>query len=84
MVWAPPIKNTGYTYDLLPSAIHHIVNFSLSRGYFSDILKKACVPPLTKNENLDNNNVKNIRLVNNLRFLGKIIKKCVFLYYISM
>ena len=37
----PPIKNTGYTYDLLPSAIHHIVNFSLSRDYFLDILKKA-------------------------------------------
>ena len=46
--------------DLLLPAIHHIVNLSLSQGYFPDVLKKACVTPLIKNENLDNDNIKNL------------------------
>ena len=65
--------------DLLLPAIHHIVNLSLSLGYFPDVLKKACVTPLIKNETLDNDNIKNFRPVSNLPFLGKIIEKCVFL-----
>ena len=65
--------------DLLLPAIHHIVNLSLSLGYFPDVLKKACVTTLIKNENLDNDNMKNFRPVSNLPFLGKIIEKCVFL-----
>ena len=65
--------------DLLLPAIHHIVNLSLSLGYFPDVLKKACVTPLIKNENLDDDNIKNFRPVSNLPFLGKIIEKCVFL-----
>ena len=64
--------------DLALPAIHHIVNLSLSLSYFPDILKKACVTPLIKNENLDNDNNKNFRPVRNLPFLGKIIEKCVF------
>ena len=51
----------------------------MSLGYFPDVLKKACVTPLIKNENLDNNNIKNFRSVSNLPFLGKLIEKCVFL-----
>ena len=43
--------------DLLLPAIHHIANLSLSQGYFPDVLKKACVTPLIKNENLDNDNI---------------------------
>ena len=65
--------------DLLLPAIHHIVNLSLSQGYFPDVLKKACVTPLIKNENLDYDNIKNFRPVSNLPFLGKLIEKCVFL-----
>ena len=65
--------------DLLLPAIHHIVNLSLSQGYFPDVLKKACVTPLIKNENLDNDNIKNFRPVSNLPFLDKLIEKCVFL-----
>ena len=65
--------------DLLLPAIHHIVNLSLSLGYFPDFLKKACVTPLIKKENLDNDNIKHFRPVSNLPFLGKIIEKCVFL-----
>ena len=65
--------------DLLLPAIHHIVNLSLSLVYFPDVLKKACVTPLIKNESLDNDNIKNFRPVSNLPFLGKIIEKCVFL-----
>ena len=41
--------------------------------------KKACVTPLIKNENLDNDNIKTFRPLSNLPFLGKIIEKCVFL-----
>ena len=37
--------------DLFLPAIQHIVNFSLSLGDFPDVLKKACVTPLIKNEN---------------------------------
>ena len=51
----------------------------MSLGYFPDVLKNACVTPLIKNENLDNDNIKNFRPVSNLPFLGKIIEKCVFL-----
>ena len=65
--------------DLLLPAIHHTVNLSLSQGYFPDVLKKACVTPLIKNENLDYDNIKNFRPVSNLPFLGKLIEKCVFL-----
>ena len=65
--------------DLSLPAIHHIVNLSLSLGYFPDVLKKACVTTLIKNETLDNDNIKNFRYVSNLPFLGKIIEKCVFL-----
>ena len=65
--------------NLLLPAILHIVNLSLSLGYLPDFLKKACVSPLIKNENLDNDNIKNFRPESNLPFLGKIIEKCVFL-----
>ena len=51
----------------------------MSQGYFPNVLKKACVTPLIKNENLDNDNIKNFRPVSNLPFLGKLKKKCVFL-----
>ena len=64
--------------DLLLPAIHHII-LSLSLDYFPDVLKKACVTPLIKNENLNNDNIKNFRPVSNMPFLGKIIEKCVFL-----
>ena len=65
--------------DLLLPAIHHIVNLSLSLGSFCDVLKKASVTPLIKNENLDYDNIKSFRPVSNLPFLGKVIEKCVFL-----
>ena len=42
-------------------------------------IKKECVTPLIKHENLDNDNVKNFRPKCNWPFLGKIIQKCVFL-----
>ena len=51
----------------------------MSLHYFPDVLKKACVTPLIKNESLDYDNIKNFRPVSNLPFLGKIIEKCVFL-----
>ena len=63
--------------DLILPAIHHIANLSLSLGYFPDALKKACVTPLIKNENLDKDNIKNFRPVSDLRFLGKIIEKSI-------
>ena len=43
--------------DSLLPAIHPIVNLSLNQRYFPDVLKKACVTPLIKNENLDNDTV---------------------------
>ena len=58
--------------NLLLPAIHHIVNLSLNQDYFPDVLKKACVTPLIKNENLDNDNIKNFRPAGNLPFLGKV------------
>ena len=57
--------------DLLLPAIHHIVNLSLSLGYFPDVLKKTCVTPLIKNENLDNDNIKNFRPLAICLFLAK-------------
>ena len=57
--------------DLLLPAIHHIVNLSLSLGYFPDVFKKACVTPLIRNENLDNDDIKNFKPVINLPFLAK-------------
>ena len=56
--------------DLLLPAIHHIVNLSLSLGYFPGVLKKACAILLIKNENLDID-IKNFRPVSNLPFLDK-------------
>ena len=53
-----PTRFVKKCIDLLLHATHHIVNLSLSLGYFPDVLKKACVTPLTKNENLDNDNIK--------------------------
>ena len=73
-----PISILKKCIDLLLPAIHHIVNLSLSLGYFPDVLKKTCATPLIKNENLDNDNIKNFRPVSNLPFLGKISEKCVF------
>ena len=64
--------------DLLLLAIHHIVNLSLSQAYFPDVLKKACVTLLNKNESLDNDNIKIFRPVSNLPFLGKLLEKSVF------
>ena len=64
--------------DLLLPAIHHIVNLSLSLGCFPDVLKKACVTPLIKNENLDNDNIKNFRPVSNLPFFRQINRKMCF------
>ena len=70
--------------DLLLPAIHHTVNLSLNLGYFLDVLKKACVTPLIKNENLDDDKIKNFRPVSNLPFRGKLIEKCVFLRLIHI
>ena len=53
---------------LLLPAFHYMGNLSLSLGYFPGILKKACVAPLIKNENLDNDNTKNFIPVSNLPF----------------
>ena len=47
-------------------------------GCFPDVLKKACVTPLNKNDNLDNDNIKIFRPVSNLPFLGKIIENAFF------
>ena len=44
--------------DLSLPEIHNIVNLSLSMSYFPDIIKKACVTPLIKNENLDNDKIE--------------------------
>ena len=65
-----PISILKKCNDLLRASIRHIVNFSLNLGYFPDVLKKACVTPLIKNENLDNDNIKKFRSVSCL-FLAK-------------
>ena len=74
-----PTRILKKCFELLLPAIHRIVNLSLSLHYFPDVLKKAFVTPLIKNENLDNDNIKNFRPVSNLPFHGKIMEKCVFL-----
>ena len=57
--------------DLSLPEIHNIVNLLLSLSYFPDIIKKACVTPLIKNENLNDDKIKNFRTVSNLPFLEK-------------
>ena len=48
-------------FDLLLPGVYRNFNFSLSLGYFPDVLKKICVTPLIKTQNLDNNNIQNFR-----------------------
>ena len=57
--------------------LKYIINESLSKGYFSQLLKVALVKPSLKKETLDPDLFSNYRPVSNLPFLSKILEKCV-------
>ena len=63
--------------DVLVTPIVSIVNLSLSEGYFPSHFKSALVFPLLKKPTLNRDDMKNYRLVSNLSFLSKILKKVV-------
>ena len=62
--------------SLIP-IITHIINLSLSSGYFPSELKSAIVKPLLKKSTLDPDDFQNFRPVSNLSFLSKVIEKVV-------
>ena len=63
--------------DVFAKYITIIVNRSLSSGCFPDSQNVAHVKPLLKKPNLDKEVFKNYRLVVNLKYLGKTIKRVV-------
>ena len=62
--------------SLIP-IITHIINLSLSSGYFPSELKSAIVKPLLKKSTVDPDDFQNFRPVSNLSFLSKVIEKVV-------
>ena len=61
----------------LKGLILMIVNKSLTEVYFPKSLKSAVVKLTLKKSNLDKDDCCNYRPVSNLRYLSKIIEKCV-------
>ena len=61
---------------ILPIIIK-IVNISLESGRMPELFKQAIIKPLLKKPSLDPGEFKNFRLISNLRFISKIIEKCV-------
>ena len=68
---------TRFLIDVLlgiPPTLVHIVNLSLSNGFFPDSLKSGIVKPLLKKSTLNRDCLKNYPPVFNLSFLSKVIK----------
>ena len=63
--------------DEIVPTLTHLINDSLSNGYFPDTLKAAVVRPLLKKPSLDQNNLKNYRPISTLSFISKIFEKVV-------
>ena len=74
--YTDPIPTTlmnNQMYTLLPT-LTRIVNFSLSSGEFSKLLKQSAVKPLLKKPGLDLVR-SNYRPVSSIPFLSKIVEK---------
>ena len=63
--------------ELLP-IISFIVNQSIGNSEMPMSLKEALINPTLKKLNLDSEDVNNYRPISNLKFLSKIIEKCVY------
>ena len=64
----------------LTSEITTLVNLSLSHGVFAESWKMSIVKPLLKKVGLELI-FKNYRLVSNLKFLAKLVEKCMLLQF---
>ena len=64
----------------LKSEITTLVNLSLSHGVFAESWKTSIVKPLLKKIGLDLI-FKNYRPVSNLKFLAKLVEKCMLLQF---
>ena len=64
----------------LKSEITKLVNLSLSHGLFAESWKTSIVKPLLKKAGLDLI-FKNYRPVSNLKFLAKLVEKCMLLQF---
>ena len=63
--------------DVLLVPITQMVDLSLISGVFSDIFKTSHVMPPLKKPSLSKDDMKNYRLVSNLKFVSKIIEKII-------
>ena len=63
---------------LLQHVLLHIINSCLEQNYFPDLLKKALVTPVIKDESKNADDFKNYRPVSNLEFLEKLIEKVMY------
>ena len=60
--------------EILLPIFTRIVNCSLM-SIFPNALKQSIITPVIKKPNLDNNMLKNYRLVGNMKFMSKVIEK---------
>ena len=66
----------GCVDEVVP-VVTHVVNESFLSGIFLSMFKTAIVKPLLKNPSLDQDDLKNYRLVSNLFFRSKVADKLV-------
>ena len=78
-----PVKLLLECIDEVSPIITFIVNDSLSKGIFPDLLKSALVRPAIKDEAGDINDFQNYRPISNLPFMSKIVEKCVQLQLVK-
>jgi len=72
------IKGLHCLVSLAPFKITHIVNMSLTNGYYvPSVFKNVCITPLLKISGLDQNEACNYRLVSNLPLLSKTLERAV-------
>ena len=69
--------------DELLDIISYIANQSIMTGKDPISLKEAIVKPSLKGFNLDSDDLSNYRPISNLKFLSKIIEKCVYIQLIQ-
>ena len=72
-----PTHILNLTLDSVVDCITDIINESLITGTVPSCFKNAIVTPLIKNQNLNQNELKNYRPVSNLPFVSKILEKVV-------
>ena len=63
--------------DILVSFLTRMVNHCLTNGIMPDALKIARITPILKKSGADCEQLKNFRPVSNLKFISKLMEKCV-------